>query len=149
MIRNKRLKDMTLEDGPLRSEGVQHATEEERRTSTSSSSANKVVGPKLKGCSAADVPGSERKVQCCKEKYCIETWNVGSMNLGKVDVVKQEMARLCSKSYKVDFSTMWTENSHKYKLDFEGAEELEIKLLTCTGLWRKPESSRKHLLLLH
>ena len=39
-IRNKRLKDMTLEDGPLRSEGVQHATEEERRTSTSNSRAN-------------------------------------------------------------------------------------------------------------
>ena len=38
---------------------------------------------------------------------------------------------------------MWTENSQKYKLDFDGAEELETKLLTCDGLWRKPESSRK------
>ena len=66
MIRNKRLKDMMLEDGPLRSKGVQHATEEERRTSTSSSRANEVVVPKLKGRSAVDVPGSERKVQCCK-----------------------------------------------------------------------------------
>ena len=37
---------MTLEDEPLRSEGVQHATEEEQRTSTSSSRANEVVGPK-------------------------------------------------------------------------------------------------------
>ena len=74
MDRNKRLKDMTLEDGPLRSEGVQHATEEEQRTSRSSSRANEVVGPKPKGFSAADAPGSERKVRCCKEKYCIETW---------------------------------------------------------------------------
>ena len=73
MDRNRRLKDMTLENEPLRSEGIQHATEEERRTSTSSSRANEVVGPKLKGCSAADVPGSERKVRCCKEKYCIGT----------------------------------------------------------------------------
>ena len=38
---------------------------------------------------------------------------------------------------------MCTENSQKYKLDFEEAEELEIKLLTCAGLGRKPESSRK------
>ena len=62
MIRNKKLEDMTLEDGTLRSEGIQHATGEEWRTSTSSSRANEVVGPKPKGCSAVDVPGSERKV---------------------------------------------------------------------------------------
>ena len=61
MDRNKRLKDMMLEDEPLRSEGIQHATEEEWRTRTSSSRANEVVGPKPKGHSAADVPGSERK----------------------------------------------------------------------------------------
>ena len=34
---------------------------------------------------------------------------------------------------------MWTENSQKYKLDSKGAEELETKLLTCAGKWRKPE----------
>ena len=62
MDRNKRLKDMMLEDDLLRSEGIQHATEEEWRTSTSSSRANEVVGPKPKGPSAADSPGSERKV---------------------------------------------------------------------------------------
>ena len=38
--------------------------------------------------------GCESKVQCCKEQYCIGTWNVRSMNQGKLDVVKQEMARL-------------------------------------------------------
>ena len=94
MIRNKRLKDMTLEDGPLRSKGVQHATEEERRTRTSSSRANEVAGPKPKGRSAVVVLGSERKVRCWKEKHCIGTWNIRSMNLGKLDVVKQEMARI-------------------------------------------------------
>ena len=83
-----------LEDEPLRSEGVQHATEEEQRTSTSSSRANKVLGPKPKGRPAVDATGSERKVQCCKEKYCTGTWNVRSMNLGKLNVVKQEMARI-------------------------------------------------------
>ena len=63
MIRNKRLKDMALEDGALRSKGIQHATEEERRTSTSSYRANEVVGPKPKGRSVVDMPGSERKVR--------------------------------------------------------------------------------------
>ena len=36
--------------------------------------------------------GDESKVRCCKEQYCIGTWNVKSMNQGKLDVVKQEMA---------------------------------------------------------
>ena len=53
-----------------------------------------MVGPKSKGRSAVDVPGSERKVRCCKEKYCIGTWNVRSMNLGKLEAIKQEMARI-------------------------------------------------------
>uniref|UniRef100_A0A670K960 Endonuclease/exonuclease/phosphatase domain-containing protein n=1 Tax=Podarcis muralis TaxID=64176 RepID=A0A670K960_PODMU len=91
---NKYIKVMTLEDEPLRSEGVQHATEEDRRTSTSRFRADEVAGPKPKGRSVADMPGSERKVQCCKEKYCIGTWNVRTMNLGKLDVVKNEMARI-------------------------------------------------------
>ena len=41
-----------------------------------------------------DVSGSESKVQCCKEKYCTGTWNVRSMNQGKLNVVKQGMARV-------------------------------------------------------
>ena len=39
-----------------------------------------------------DGPGDRSKVQCCKEQYCIGTWNVKSMNQGKLEVVKQEMA---------------------------------------------------------
>ena len=38
--------------------------------------------------------GDRSKVQYCKEKYCIGTWNVRSMNQGKLEVVKQEMARV-------------------------------------------------------
>ena len=38
--------------------------------------------------------GDGSKVRCCKEKYCIGTWNVGSMNQGKLEVVKQEMTRV-------------------------------------------------------
>ena len=41
-----------------------------------------------------DVAGARFKVQCCKEQYCIGTWNVRSMNQGKLEVVKQEMARV-------------------------------------------------------
>ena len=48
--------------------------------------------PKQKQYPAVDVDRS--KVQCCKEQYCIGTWNVRSMNQGKLEVVKQEMARV-------------------------------------------------------
>ena len=41
-----------------------------------------------------DVTGDGSKVQCYKEKYCIGTWNVRSMNQGKLEVVKQDMARV-------------------------------------------------------
>ena len=38
--------------------------------------------------------GNGSKVRCCKEQYCIGTWNVRSMNQGKLEVIKQEMVRL-------------------------------------------------------
>ena len=41
-----------------------------------------------------DVTGDGSKARCCKEQYCIGTWNVGSINQGKLEVVKQEMARV-------------------------------------------------------
>ena len=41
-----------------------------------------------------DVTGDGSKVQCYKEQYCIGTWNVRSMNQGKLEVVKQEMSRV-------------------------------------------------------
>ena len=41
-----------------------------------------------------DVTGDRIKVWCCKEQYCIGTWNVRSMNQGKLEMVKQEMARV-------------------------------------------------------
>ena len=54
---------------------------------------NEETEPKWKQCSAVDVTGNGSKVQCCKEQYCIGTWNVRSTNQGKLQVVKQEMAR--------------------------------------------------------
>ena len=50
--------------------------------------------PKQKQYQAVDVTGDRSKVQCCKEQYSIGTWNVRSMNQGKLEVVKQEMARV-------------------------------------------------------
>ena len=50
--------------------------------------------PKQKQHPVVDVTGDEWKVQCCKEQYCIGTWNVRSLNRGKLEVVKQEMARV-------------------------------------------------------
>ena len=50
--------------------------------------------PKQKQYPAVDVTGDRSKVQCCKEQYCIGTWNVRSVNQGKLEVVKQEMARV-------------------------------------------------------
>ena len=50
--------------------------------------------PRQKQHLVVDVTGDRSKVQCCKEKYCIGTWNVRSMNQGKLEVVKQEVARV-------------------------------------------------------
>ena len=41
-----------------------------------------------------DATGDRKKVQCCKKQYCIGTWNVRSMNQGKLEVVKREIARV-------------------------------------------------------
>ena len=54
---------------------------------------NEEAGPKEKQPSVVDMSDGECKVRCCKEQYCIGTWN-RSMNQGKLDVIKQEMARV-------------------------------------------------------
>ena len=53
---------------------------------------NEEMEPKKKQHPVADVTGDGSKVQCCKEQYCIGTWNVRSMNQGKLKVVRLEMA---------------------------------------------------------
>ena len=91
----KRQKDMTPEVVSHRTESVQHATGEEQRATTNSSRKNEWSGwVKVETCSVVDVSGGESKVWCYKEQYWIGTWNVRSMNQGKLDVVKQEMARV-------------------------------------------------------
>ena len=55
---------------------------------------NERMEPKQKQYPVVHVTGDRCKVLCCKEQYCIGTWNVRSMNHGKLEVVKQEMARV-------------------------------------------------------
>ena len=87
----KRQKDMTLKDELPRSVGAQYATVEEWRNK---SRKNEETEPKQKQHPVVDVTGDGSKVQCCKEQYCIGTWNVRYMKQGKLEVVKQEMARV-------------------------------------------------------
>ena len=86
-----RQKDMTLKDELPRSVGAQYTTGEEWRND---SRKNEEMEPKQKQCLVVDVTGDGSKVRCCKEQYCIGTWNVRSMNQGKLEMVKQEMARV-------------------------------------------------------
>ena len=83
-------KDMTMKDKLPRSVHTPYATGEEQRNS---SRKNDETEPKQKQRPVLDVTGDGSKVWCCKEQYCIGTWNVRSMNQGKLKVVKQEMAR--------------------------------------------------------
>ena len=68
-----------------------HATGDQLRNN---SRKNEGMEPKQKQYPAVDVTGNRSKVRCCKEQYCTGTWNVRSMNQGKLEVVKQEMARV-------------------------------------------------------
>ena len=87
----KRQKDRTLKDELSRLVGPQYATEDQWRNN---SRKNEETEPKQKQHLAVDVTGDGSEVQCCKEQSCIETWNVRSMNQGKLEVVKQEMSRV-------------------------------------------------------
>ena len=87
----KRQKHMAQKDELPRSVDAQYATWEEWRNN---SRKNEEMVPKQKQYPVVDVTGDGRKVQCCKEQYCIGTWNIRSMNQGKLEVVRQEIARV-------------------------------------------------------
>ena len=82
----KRQKDRTLKDELPRLVGAQYATGDQWRNN---SRKNEETEPKQKEHPVVEVMGDGSKVQCCKEQYCIGTWNVMSMNQGKLEVVKQ------------------------------------------------------------
>ena len=87
----KRQNDRIPKEELPRSVGAQYATGDQWRKN---SRKNEGMGPKQKQHPVVYVTGDGSKVQCCKEQYCIGTWNARSMNQGKLKVVKQEMARV-------------------------------------------------------
>ena len=87
----KRQKDRTLKDELPRLVGAQYATGDRWRNN---SIKNEEMELKQKQHPVVDMTGDGSKVRCCKQQYCIGTWNVRSMNQGKLEVVKQEMARV-------------------------------------------------------
>ena len=91
MNSRKRQKYRTLKDEIPRLVGAQYAIGEQWRNN---SRKNEGMEPKQKQHPVVDVTSDRSKVQCCKEQYCIGTWNVRPMNQGKLEVAKQEMARV-------------------------------------------------------
>ena len=87
----KRQHDRILKEELPRSVGAQYFTGDQWRNNSRN---NEVIEPKQKQYPFVVVTGERRKVQCYEEQYNIGTWNVKSMNQGKLEVVKQEMARV-------------------------------------------------------
>ena len=87
----KRWKDRTLKDELPRSVGAQYAMGDQWRNS---SRKNEEMEPKQKQHPGVDLTGDGSKVLWCKEQYCIRSWNVRSMNQGKLEVTEQDKARV-------------------------------------------------------
>ena len=81
----KRQNDRILKEELPRSVGTQYGTGDQWRNN---SRKNEGMEPKQKQHPVVDGTGDRSKVRCCKEQYCIATWNVRSMNQDKLEVVK-------------------------------------------------------------
>ena len=86
----KRKNDRIVNEELPRLVDAQYATGDQWRNN---SRWNEGMEPKQKQYPVVDLSGDRSKVRCYKEQYCIGTWNVRSMNQGKLEVVKQEMTR--------------------------------------------------------
>ena len=82
----KKQKDRTPKDELPRMVGAQYASGDQWRNN---SRKTEEMEPKQNQHPVMDVTGDGSKVQCCKEQYCIGTWNIRPMNQGKLEVVKQ------------------------------------------------------------
>ena len=87
----KRQNDRILKEELPRLLSAQYATGDQLRNNYRK---NEEMEPEQKQYPVVDVTGDRIKVRCCKEQYCIGTWNVRSMNQGKLEVDKQEMTRV-------------------------------------------------------
>ena len=87
----KKLNDRIMREELPSLVGAQYATGDQWRNN---SRKKEGMEPEQKQYPVVDVTGNRSKVRCCKEQYCIGTWNVRSMNQGILEVVKQEMERV-------------------------------------------------------
>ena len=129
----KRQKDRTLKDELPRSVGFQYATGDQWRNN---SRKNEEMESKQKQHPVVEVTGGGSKVQCCKEQYCIGTWNVRSMNQGNLEVVKQEMARVNVDILgisKLKWTVMGEFNSDDHYIYYCGQESLRRNGVTLIG----------------
>ena len=124
----KRQKDRTLKDELRRSVGAQYTTGDQWRNN---SRKNEEIESKQKQHPGVDVTGNGSKVRCCKKQYCIGTWNVKSVNQGKLEVVKQEMARVnidilgISEQKWTGMGEFNSDDHYIYYLDKNPLEEME------------------------
>ena len=96
---------------------------------------NEEMESKQKQHPAVDVTGDGSKVRCCKEQYGIGTWNVRSMNQGKLEVVKQEMARVNTDILgisKLKWTGMGEFNSDDHYIYYTGVESLRRNGISLT-----------------
>ena len=132
----KRQNDRVPKEELPRSVGAQYATEDQWRNN---SRKNEGMEPKQKQYTVVDVTGDRSKVGCCKEQYCIGTWNVRSMNQGKLEVVKQEMARVSIDILGIS-ELKWTGmgefNSGDHYIYYCGQESLKRNGVALTGSQR-------------
>ena len=137
----KRQEDMTLKDELPRLVGTQYHTGEEWRNN---SRKNEEMEPKWKQHPVMDVTGDESKVWCCKEQYCIGTWNVRPMKQGKLEVVKQEMARVNINILGIS-ELKWSEmGEFNPDIYYCGQESLRrVDYILCSRRWRRYIQSAK------
>ena len=117
------LKDIIMEDEPPKSECVQYASGEDWRNS---SRENEEVEPKWKWCPVW-MCLVLNKVPCYKEQYYIGTWNVSSMNQSKLNVIKQEIARVNMDFLRISelkWTVMGEFNSDDHYIYYCGQESL-------------------------
>ena len=129
----KRQNDRIPKEELPRSLGAQYATGDQRRNNYRK---NEGIEPKQKQYPVVDVTGDRSKIQCYKEQYCIGTWNVRSMNQGKLEVVKQEMTRVNIDILGIS-ELKWT-GMGEYSL-----EELMLKLQYFGYLMQRTDSFEK------
>ena len=118
--------------------GTQYAVREEWRNKTRKNEEKEL---KQKQRPAVDVTGGGCKVWCCKEQYCIGTWNVRSMNQDKLEVVKEEKARVNINILGIS-ELKWTGmgefNSDNHYIYYHGQESLRrngVALIVNKRVW--------------